>query len=236
MLHVRYQQYFRHLYILLVIIGPQHLPSGPLLLLLLIELQTVHENRLYFCNVICGLYRDADAAVWAGKPSSIGLVEVVVVVVPPAPYRPLVGGLVYVQIVVLRRQAVVVHDLVQGVVEVQPMLGPGAVTGTVTRAVTRAVTRTVGHLARLQAAVAPHSAVQVQPGNQRLADVDAFAPVDRVVVHAGEGALQAHGEHQVLLLFGGDTASEEAAGRATPRKCNQVVFLFCFFLQENSEY
>lgn len=155
---------------------------------------------------------------WAGEPSGVGLVQVVVVVVPPAPYRPLVGGLVHVQIVVLRRQAVVVHGLVQGVVEVEPVLGPGAVT----RAVTRTVGGAVGHLARLQAAVAPHGAVQVQPGDQRLADVHAFAPVDGVVVHAGVGALQAHSEHQVLLLFGRDTALGEAAGR----QGNVTIFFF----------
>lgn len=189
-LHVRFYQYFRHLYIHLL---KEHSssPSDPLLLLLLIELQTVHENTLYLCNVVRGLYWDADAAMWAGEPSGVGRVQVVVVVVPPATYRTLVGGLVHLQIVVLWRQAVVVHGLVQGVVEVEPVLRPGAVTWA------------VGHVARLQAAVAPHGAVQVQPGDQRLADVNTFGPVDGIVIHAGKVALQAHGEHQVLLLFEG---------------------------------
>lgn len=200
---------------------------------MLIELHTVHENSLYLCDVVSGLYGDADPAHWAGEAGGggccVGRVQVVVVVVPPAPDRPLVGGLVHVQVVVLRRQAVVVHGLVQAVVEVESVLGPGAVT----RAVTRAVGGAVGHLAGLQAAVAPHGAVQVQPGDQRLADVDAFAPVDGVVVHAGEGALQAHGEHQVLLLLQERRIQERRLDtRPQANVTNVFCFVLCFFLKK----
>lgn len=76
--------------------------------------------------------------------------------------------------------------------EVVAVFRPGAVTG--------AVGRAVGHQARLQAAISPHGPVQVQAGDQRLANVDAFGPVDGIVIHGGEGALKAHGEDQLLLL------------------------------------
>ena len=69
------------------------------------------------------------------------------------------------------------------------------------RAVTGAVGWAVGHQARLQAAVSPHGPVQVQSGDQRFANVDALGPVDRTVIHGGEGALKAHGEDQILLLY-----------------------------------
>lgn len=69
---------------------------------------------------------------------------------------------------------------------------PGAVTGTARGA--------VGHQARLEAAVLSRGLVKVQPGDQRLADVDGFGPVDGVmVIHGREGALEAHGEDQLLL-------------------------------------
>lgn len=73
------------------------------------------------------------------------------------------------------------------------MFGPRAMTGTVGRA--------VGHQARLKAAISPHGPVQVQSGNQWLANVDAFGPVDGVVIHGGEGPLKADGEDQLLLLY-----------------------------------
>ena len=82
---------------------------------------------------------------------------------------------------VLRGQAAVVLGLQQPVVEVEAVFGPGAVAG--------AVRRAVGHHAGLQAAVLPHGRVQVQPGDQRLPNVDAFGPMDRIVVHGWEGAL-----------------------------------------------
>lgn len=75
--------------------------------------------------------------------------------------------------------------------EVVAVFGPGAVAG--------AVGRAVGHEARLQAAVPPHGPVQVQASDQRLPNVDAFGPVDRIVVHGREGALKADGEDQLLL-------------------------------------
>lgn len=80
--------------------------------------------------------------------------------------------------------------------EVETVLRPGAVA----RAVGGAVGWAVGHQAGLQAAIAPHGTVQVQPGDQRLADFDALVPVDWAVVDAGVAALEAHSEHQVLLL------------------------------------
>lgn len=96
----------------------------------------------------------------------------------------------------LRGQAVVVLRLVVPVMEVEVVFGPGAVTG--------AVGRAVGHHARLQAAIPPHGAVQVQPGDQRLADADAFGPVyGIVIIHGCEVALKAHGEDQLLLLHVG---------------------------------
>ncbi len=79
--------------------------------------------------------------------------------------------------------------------EVEAVFRPGAVTGT--------VGWTVGHQARLQAAVSPHGPVQIQSCDQRLADVDAFGPVDRTIIHGGERALKAHSEDQFLLLNAG---------------------------------
>lgn len=95
----------------------------------------------------------------------------------------------------LWRQAVVVLGLVQPMMEVEAVFRPGAVTG--------AVGRAVGHQARLQAAVSPHGPVQVQPCDQRLADVDAFGPVDRIFIHGSEGALKAHSENQLVLMYVG---------------------------------
>lgn len=85
-----------------------------------------------------------------------------------------------------------VLGLVRPEMEVEVVFGPGAVAG--------AVGRAVGHMAGLQAAVSPHGPVQIQSGDQRLADVDAFGPVDGFVIHGGESALKAHGEDQLLLL------------------------------------
>lgn len=95
----------------------------------------------------------------------------------------------------LWRQAVVVLGLVQPMMEVEAVFRPGAVTG--------AMGRAVGHQARLQAAVSPHGPVQVQPCDQRLADVDAFGPVDGIVIHGSEGALKAHSEDQLVLMYVG---------------------------------
>lgn len=75
------------------------------------------------------------------------------------------------------------------------MFRPGAVTG--------AVGRAVGHHARLQAAISPHGPVQVQTGDQWLANVDAFGPVDWTIIHGGKGTLKAHSEDQLLLLHVG---------------------------------
>ncbi len=118
------------------------------------------------------------------------LAEVLIVGIPAAS-RCTLKVLVDVQVVVLWWQAVVVLGLVCPVMEVEAVFGPGAVTG--------AVGRAVGHHARLQAAISPHGPVQVQSGDQRLADVDAFGPVDGVVIHGGEGPLKADGEDQLLL-------------------------------------
>lgn len=118
------------------------------------------------------------------------MADVVVEGIPTASRCSLV--LIDVQVVVLRGQAVVVLGLVRLVMEVEVVFGPGAVAG--------AVGRAVGHHAGLQAAISPHGPVQVQSGDQRLADVDAFGPVDGFVIHGGEGALEAHGEDQLLLL------------------------------------
>ena len=78
---------------------------------------------------------------------------------------------------------------------VQVVFGPGAMAG--------AVGRAVGDQAGLQTAVPPHGPVQVQAGDQRPADADAFGPVDGFIVHGGEGSLKAHGKDQLLLLHGG---------------------------------
>lgn len=42
--------------------------------------------------------------------------------------------------------------------------------------------------------------MQIQTGDQRLANVDAFCPVDWIIIHGGKGALKAHSEYQLLLL------------------------------------
>ncbi|TNN36863.1 hypothetical protein EYF80_052974 [Liparis tanakae] len=92
----------------------------------------------------------------------------------------------------LSPKAVVVLGLVRPVLEgLEVVFRPGALAG--------AVRRAVGHQAGLQAAVTPHGPVQVQSGDERLANVDALGPVDRFVLHGGEGALKAHGEDQLLL-------------------------------------
>lgn len=169
---------------------------------LLLKLQAVDEHRLQLVDVVRGLYGDAEPPRGAGEPTAgvargfrVRLAHVQGI--PADPHRSLV--LVDVQVVALWQQAVVVLRRPAMVVVV--VLGPGAVAG--------AVGRAVGHHARLQAAVPPHGPVQVQPGDQRLANVDAFGPVDGFVVHGGEGALKAHGEDQLLLS---DHGLEEKKG------------------------
>lgn len=119
------------------------------------------------------------------------LAEIVIAGLSAASRCTLVS-LVGVQVVVLRGQAVVVLALVQHVVQLEVVFRPGAVTG--------AVGRAVGHHAGLQAAIPPHGPVQVQPCDQRLSDVDAFGPVDWIIVHGWEGALKTDCEDQLLLL------------------------------------
>jgi len=165
---------------------------------LLLKLQTVNEHSLQLVDVLGGLYRDAEPPRWAWKPTSRAvrrfvarLSDVVAEGFPAASRRSLV--LVDVRGVVLRWQAVVVLGLVRPVMAgLEVVFRPGALAG--------AVRRAVGHQAGLQAAVSPHGPVQVQSGDERLANVDAFGPVDRFVLHGGEGALKAHGEDQLLLL------------------------------------
>lgn len=92
-------------------------------------------------------------------------------------------------------EPVVVLGLVQPVMEVVVVFRARAVTG--------AVGRAVGHHASLQATISPHGLVQVQSGDQWLSDVDAFGPVNRIVIHGSEGALKAHSEDQLVLLHMG---------------------------------
>ena len=66
------------------------------------------------------------------------------------------------------------------------------------RAVARAVAGAVGHQAGLQTAVPAHGPVQVQPGDERLADVHVGFPVHHLV-QGGEGPLEADSEDQLLL-------------------------------------
>lgn len=100
----------------------------------------------------------------------------------------------------LRQQPAVVRRLAGAVVEVGVVFGPGAVAG--------AVAGAVGHQARLQAAVPAHGPVEVEPRDQRLPDVDALGPVDGgLFPHGFKGALEAHGEDQLLLLGHGGRRS-----------------------------
>lgn len=99
-----------------------------------------------------------------------------------------------VQKALLRGEAVAVLRVMGAVVvEVMLVLGPRAVTG--------ALGRAVGHPTGLQAAVPPHGPVEVQTGDQRLSDVDAFGPdYWMIVIQRCKRALKANGENQLLLL------------------------------------
>ena len=66
-------------------------------------------------------------------------------------------------------------------------------------AVAGAVAGAVGHQAGLQTAVPAHGPVQVQPGDERLADVHVGFPVHQLV-QGGEGPLEADCEDQLLQI------------------------------------
>lgn len=164
-------------------------------------MQTVDKDRLQLVDVVSCLYGDAEPTRRAGKPAAVvcrlvaALTQIFVAGLPTAAHRAL-HRLAGVQVVVLWGEAVVVQGLVRPVIGVEVVFGPRAVT----RAVTRAVGRAVGHQAGLQAAISAHGPVEVQSSDQRLSDVDAFGPVDGVIViHGCKAALKAHGEDQLLL-------------------------------------
>lgn len=166
----------------------------PAAVLLLLKLQTVDEHSLQLSDVVTGLYRDTEPA-WGAWETASWVVHWVIVTLAEV----FVEGasdctlkiLADIQVVVLWGETAVVLGVVCPVMEVVSVFRTRAVTGTVGRA--------VGHQAGLQAAVPPHSSVQIQSGNQRLSDADAFGPVDGIVIHGCEGALKAHSEDQLLL-------------------------------------